>query len=201
MNVELFHERIRELYLPPSETFSVVEVPSIRYAAIEGSGDPASTNGKEASKWLFSMAHVVKPFIKERMGSRFVEPPIEWQITVHTPRDWVSKERNGWRWRAMIVFVDWINQEMFEDAKTEVAARLGEPPRSLRLMEIHEGKCVQIMHVGDYDGVRDTCEKLYKQFLPENDLQPRDHYHEIYLNDPDRTAPKNRKMVIRQPVQ
>jgi hypothetical protein len=71
---------------------------------------------------------------------------------------------------------------------------------SLRLEKLHEGKSVQILHVGDYTEIGAVCEKLYTDYLPENNLKPNGYYHEIYLNDPTRTAPQKRKIVIRQPV-
>jgi len=57
------------------------------------------------------------------------------------------------------------------------------------------------MHIGDYKGVAKVCDELYTKFLPDNDLEPKGYYHEIYLNDPARTAPQKRKIVIRQPVE
>jgi len=56
------------------------------------------------------------------------------------------------------------------------------------------------MHVGDYRGIDAICLRLYNEYLPEHGLEPNGHYHEIYLNDPRRTALEKRKMVIRQPV-
>jgi len=56
------------------------------------------------------------------------------------------------------------------------------------------------MHVGDYEGIRALCDELYNVYLPENNLKPNGYYHEIYLNDPNRTAPKKLRIVIRQPV-
>ena len=46
MNVEQFHERLGELYLPPKGQFTLVDVPEVRYAVIEGKGDPEK--GKSA---------------------------------------------------------------------------------------------------------------------------------------------------------
>ena len=100
----------------------------------------------------------------------------------------------------MIVFVDWITQEQFEEAIAKVEHKRGPAPKTLRLENLHEGKSVQIMHVGDYKGIGAVCEKLYNEYLPENSLKPNGYYHEIYLNDPTRTVPTKRKMVIRQPV-
>ena len=82
----------------------------------------------------------------------------------------------------------------------KVEQKRGSVPVTLQLKNLHEGKCVQIMHVGDYKEVGAVCDELYNQYLPENNLKPNGYYHEIYLNDPTRTAPHKRKIVIRQPV-
>jgi hypothetical protein len=70
----------------------------------------------------------------------------------------------------------------------------------LGLENLHEGKSVHILHVGDYNGIGAICRRLYDEYLPAHGLTPNGHYHEIYLNDPRRTAPEKRKTVIRQPV-
>jgi hypothetical protein len=100
----------------------------------------------------------------------------------------------------MVVFTDWISQKRFDDAVSAVKKKLGSPPETLRMENLHEGKSVQIQHVGDYDQVSLICDELYQVFLPENNLKPNGYYHEIYLNDPNRTAPEKRRIVIRQPV-
>lgn len=200
MDVERFHERLNELYLPPQGKFTLVDVPEIRYAMIDGSGNPEGDEIKQAAKWLYSLVYVVKPYMKERMGRNFAEPPLEYQFWADDPRDFVEGIKEKWHWRVMVVFTDWINQEMFADAIEKVEKKLGPPPESLRMDDLHEGKSVQIQYIGDYDQVSVICEELYTEFLPEKGLQPNGYYHEIYLNDPNRTAPEKRRIVIRQPV-
>jgi len=200
MNVEQFHARLKELYLPPKHQFTMVDVPEIRYAAIDGKGDPGNGESAEAAKWLYSVVHLVKPFVKERMGKNFVEPPLEYLFWADNETDFIEGNKDRWNWRAMIVFIDWITQEHFEEAVDKVKQKLGPAPETLRLKKLHEGKCVQIMHVGDYKEVSGRCDELYNQYMPENKLKPNGCYHEIYLNDPSRTAPNKRKIVIRQPV-
>ena len=101
---------------------------------------------------------------------------------------------------ALVVCVDWITPAQFVDAVGKVENERGPAPKTLRLESLHEGTSVQIMHVGDYDGIGAVCKRLYDECLPAHDLTPSGHYHEIYLNDPTRTAPIKRKIVIRQPV-
>jgi hypothetical protein len=200
MNVEKFHERLKELYLPPERRFTLVDVPEIRFAVIDGEGDPESGECADAVKWLYAVVHVVKPLVKARMGRNFVEPPPEILCWADDETDLVAGNRDRWKWRAMVVFVDWITQRQFEDAVAKVEQKRGPAPKTLRLENLHEGKSVQIMHVGDYRGIRSVCRKLYDEFLPQHNLKPNGHYHEIYLNDPNRTARTKRKIVIRQPV-
>ena len=200
MNVEQFHDRLRELYLPPEGQFTLVDVPEIRYAVIDGKGDPGNGKSVEAAKWLYSVVHFVKPFVKERMGVNFVEPPLEYLFWADNERDFIEGNKDNWNWRAMVVFIDWITREQFEEAVAKVEGKRGPAPETLQLKNLHEGKCVQILHIGDYKEIGGVCNELYHQYLPENNLKPNGYYHEIYLNDPTRTAPNNRKIVIRQPV-
>ena len=200
MNVDQFHDRLRELYLPPEHQFTMVDVPEIRYAVIDGKGDPGNGKSVEAAKWLYSVVHFVKPFVKARMGQDFVEPPLEYLFWAEHERDFAEGNKDKWHWRAMVVFIDWITQEQFEEAVAKVEQKRGSAPETLRLENLREGKCVQIMYVGDYTEIGGLCDELYNRYLPENNLKPNGCYHEIYLNDPARTAPNKRKVVIRQPV-
>lgn len=200
MNTEEFHRRLRELYLPPEREFTVVDVPEIRFAVIDGTGDPESAESAAAVKWLYSVVHLVKPLVKKRMGRNFVDPPLECLCWADDQSDFIEGNRNKWKWRVMVAFVDWITEQQFQEAVAQVALKRGAPPETLRLETLHEGKSVQIMHVGEYSEVGAVCGKLYHEYLPANQLEPNGCYHEIYLNDPTRTARQERRIVIRQPV-
>lgn len=200
MNVEGFHSRLKELYAPPQELFSVIDIPEIRFAVIDGDGDPQGEESAAAVKWLYSLVHIVKPAIQERMGKRFAYPPLEFLHRTDAPEGLVNTSKDGWHWRAMIVFIDWISEDDFANAVIEVEKKLGPVPKTLRLENFTEGRCVQTMHVGDYAQIGSICEKLYGDYLPKNNLTPSGCYHEIYLSDPSRTAPDKRKTIIRQAV-
>jgi hypothetical protein len=200
MNVRAFHQRLRELYLPAERQFTLVDVPDIRFAVIDGRGNPESVECAEAVKWLYSVVHLIKPLVKKRMGKYFLEPPLECLCWAEREKDFRKGARDRWNWRVMVVMVDWITQRQFDVAVAKVAAKRGPAPATLRLESLHEGTCVQIMHVGDYAGIAAICRELYNEYLPEHHLKPNGHYHEIYLNDPARTAPGKRRIVIRQPV-
>jgi hypothetical protein len=201
MNVEDFHKRLKELYLPPPGQFTLVDVPEISFLVIDGKGDPRN-QAADAVKWLYSVVHLIKPLVKKRMGKNFVEPPLECLCWAKREKDFVSRNRDKLLWRMMVVFIEeWIPDATLSDAIVKVERKLGPAPKTLRLETMNEGKSVQIMHIGDYEGVAKVCDELYAKFLPQNDLRPKGYYHEIYLNDPARTAPDKRKIVIRQPVE
>jgi hypothetical protein len=104
-------------------------------------------------------------------------------------------------WRMMIVYEpDWLTAEMFRDGVAAACGRLGQPPESLRLESYHEGLSAQIMHFGPPSAEAATIARLHKEFLPARGLTPNGHHHEIYLTDPNRTAPEKTKTVLRQPV-
>ena len=157
MTVEEFHKRLKELYLPPERQFTLVDVPEIRFAVIDGKGNPESDESAEAVKWLYSVVHLIKPLVKKHLGKNFVEPPLECLCWADKKKDFIEGNKNKWKWRVMIVFIDWITQEKFEEAVAKVEHKRGPAPKTLRLENLHEGKSVQIMHVGYYNEIRAVC--------------------------------------------
>lgn len=200
MKLDVFTNRLHELYQPPAGEFTLVEVPEMKYVMIDGTGDPEGAGFQAAIKWLYSLAHFIKPHIKERLGKRFVEPPLECLFWTDRPEPFSQTSKEHWRWRVMIVMLDFVTDDLFAEAINKAVARLGPAPGSLKLEYHREARCVQTMHVGDYAGVAAVCRALYDEFLPSRGLKPAGFYHEIYLNDPERVAPEKRKIVIRQPV-
>lgn len=201
MNDDLFMSRLKELYHPPQDKFTLIDVPEIRYMAIDGKGDPQQSGIQEAMQWLWSIAHFILPIAKQHLGKKFAYPPLECLFWADNPEDFANKNQAKWRWRAMIVLASFFTEEMFVKAVSQTEAKKQESaPESLRIIELNEGQCVQRMHLGDYQQIETLCEQLYHNFLPDQQLTTNGYYHEIYLNDPSRTPPKKRKVVIRQPV-
>ena len=58
---------------------------------------------------------------------------------------------------------------------------------------------VQTLYLGAYAEEKPTIERLHA-FITEEGYAPAGKHHEIYLSDPNRTAPERLKTVIRQPV-
>ena len=200
MSKELTQAQLKELYLPSADDFVFVDVPDMQFAMIDGRGDPGGETHRLAIRWLFSAIYPLKRIAKQRMGRRFVEPPLEGLWWADDPADFIAGNRDKLRWRMMIVTANWVDAKMFADGVAAASKKLGDAPDSLRLERMEEGRSVQIMHIGPPVKMKPTVQRLHVEFLPANNLKPNGHHHEIYLNDPSRTAPEKLKTVIRQPV-
>jgi hypothetical protein len=193
-------EQLKRLYLPPTDEFVLVDVPDMQFLMTEGAGDHGSEAFAAATKWLFTVIHPIKRIAKERMGKRFVEPPLEVLWWADDMADFSAGNRAKFKWRQMIVTADWVSAAMVDDAVASAATRLGEPPAPLRLEQYDEGRCVQIMHVGVESDAVPVMARLHNEFLPVHGLVAVGRHHEIYLSDPNRIAPEKMRTVLRQPV-
>jgi hypothetical protein len=199
--MELTRERLKELYLPPATGFTFVDVPDLPFVMIDGASVPDGEEHRHAIRWLFATIYPLKRVAKERMGKDFVEPPLEGLWWSDDPNDLATGRRDRLRWRMMIVVADWVTDAMVAEAVAASSERLGDAPATLRLDRLDEGRCVQIMHVGDYrNEAAAVARRLHAEFLPAHGLVPNGHHHEIYLSDPGRVAPEKMRTVVRQPV-
>lgn len=168
---------------------------------IDGEGSPDGDDYKHAVKWLFSAIYPIKRIAKQRMGRDFVEPPLESLFWADDMHDLIAGNRDKLKWRMVIVTRDWVDDDMLRDPVAAASERLGEVPASLRLERFDEGRCVQIMHVGDYrNEAAALAWRLHNELLPRHGLVPNGRHHEISLSDPYRVAPQKLRTVVRQPV-
>jgi hypothetical protein len=191
---------LRELYLPPTDEFVLVDVPEMRFVTIDGEGDHRTDVFARGTRWLLSVIGPIRPLARERMGRSYSEPPLEVLWWADDMSDFIAGDRDRFKWRQMIVMADWIDREIVDRAIETASERLGEPPSSLEVDRFAEGTSVQIMHVGTEEDAVPTMARLYDEFLPQRGLVPTGSFHEIYLSDPKRVAPEKVKTVLRQPV-
>jgi len=192
------------LYAPSTDPV-LVEVPPLRYLMIdgvipEGSSGPGTDLGfQEAIGALYGVTYTLK-FESKASGRDFVVMPLEGLFWADGTQDAPPVGAGPMLWTLMIVQPPWITQEAASKAAGALVEKrkVGRVP-SLRLDTLTEGRAAQILHVGPYTEEQPTIEKL-RAFVAERGLQPRQKHHEIYLSDPNRTAPERLKTVIRQPV-
>jgi hypothetical protein len=100
------------------------------------------------------------------------------------------RDKSRWDWTLMLMVPDWIDPAMFTTAVEQTAAK-HHPARlaDVRLQTLSEGRCVQTLHVGSFDGEADVLAHLHHEFIPGHRLRPAGTHHEIYLSDFARSHP------------
>lgn len=202
----------RELYAASAKDFTIVDVPPMRYLAVDGHGDPNTAQSyREAVEALFGVAYAVKFASKKALGRDFVVAPLEglWWSDDHGA--FVARDKSAWSWTMLIAQPDWIDDDAVAAAVATVrakAAKRGQDAAGvpnpaldlLRLEHLHEGESAQILHVGSYDDEAPTLARLHDEWMPQHGLTFNGPHHEVYLSDARRTAPEKLRTVLRQPV-
>jgi hypothetical protein len=196
-----FKKELKYLYRPSSREFQVVDVPPMSFLMIDGHGDPNTTpEYQRAVEALYAVAYKLKFMSKKEKGRDFVVPPLEGLWWAEDMAAFTTRDKSAWDWTMMIMQPEWVTQDMFEVALGQVEKQKDLPALpQLRLEAYHEGRSVQIMHIGSYDAEGPTIAGMH-EFIKESDYEPAGKHHEIYLSDPRKVAPEKLKTVLRQPI-
>lgn len=204
-----YKKQYKALYLP-KDTPSIVEVPSMQYAAVRGHGDPNEQDGEygRAVSVLYGICYTIKMSYK---GSRRIDgffeyavPPLEgfWWMEGGAPGiDYRNK--SGFNWISIIRVPEFVTEEVFAWAKGEAQRKKGIDTGLAKLLTVSEGQCVQCLHIGSYDEEPATVAKMDRYLEEqgyENDISDIRRHHEIYLSDPRKVSKERMKTVIRHPV-
>lgn len=184
--------------------FRVLDVPPLTYLMVDGEGDPNTAPAyADALAALYPVAYTLKFTSKRELDRDYVVPPLEalwWaeDMTAFTS----SRDKSRWSWTAMLMVPDWVPAEAYDEALAQVA-RKGAPTalEKVRRETLHEGRCVQTLHVGSYDDEAPVLAAMHDEFIPGAGLRMTGHHHEIYLGDPRRVAPERLRTILRQPVE
>ena len=203
-----FKKEYKEFYLPKNEP-AIVEVPAVNYIAVRGQGDPNEEGGayQQAISVLYSVAYTLKMSYKgdHRIEGfyEYVVPPLEgfwWQEGVQGV-DYAHKDQ--FHWISVIRLPDFVKREDFDWAVREATRKKKLDCSPAEFLTIHEGRCVQMMHIGSYDDEPGSIARMdayLKEQGYENDLGPTRLHHEIYLSDPRKVPLEKRKTVLRHPI-
>lgn len=192
----------RTLYSPSSKDFTLVDVPELRYIAVDGRGDPnTSADYADALEALYPVAYTLKFASKKTLGKDFTVGPLEGLWRADDPSVFTARHKQAWEWTMLISQPDWVTEDMVRAAVDAVAKKkANDALGKVRPHTFTEGRCVQILHIGPYDDETATLDRLHNHYLPDNGLTFNGDHHEIYLSDARRTAPAKLKTILRQPV-
>jgi hypothetical protein len=204
-------KQLKHLYLPSARECSLVDVPAMQFAMIDGQIEPGLMPGDSpvfagAIGALYGASYTLKFMSKKR-----AEDPIDYGVMAleglwTTPgggADYATSDQ--WEWTLMIMQPDHITGEMFAGAQEQLRKKYAKdgrdpgPLERLRLDRFAEGLCVQIMHIGPYAAEPATLMRM-GEFAGLNGYAFTGRHHEIYLGDPRTAKPENLKTVLRHAV-
>lgn len=188
-------------YAAPKGRFEIVDVPAMRFLAVEGSGDPNTAAAyADAVATIFSVAYTLKFASKRELGRDYVVMPLEAQWWSDDMASFTAqRDKTRWNWRVLNLVPEWIPGELVDRAR-DAAASKAPSIDLLRVDVIDEGRAVQTLHVGSYDDEAPVLAAMHDEFIPGRGLRMTGLHHEIYLNDARRTAPEKLRTILRQPV-
>lgn len=196
----------KHLYRPSSRDVSLVEVPPLQFAMVNGAIEPSSSPGlsqsfKDALGALYGISYTLKFMSKLDPVS-----PLDYTVMGLEALWWVEdgqfdiNKPDNWHWQAMILQPEHITQAIFAEGVNRLRKKKPSPAvDQLRLETFEEGLCMQIMHIGPYADEPATVARM-DAFAVENGLHKRGHHHEVYLGNPLQAEPSKLKTILRHPV-
>jgi hypothetical protein len=171
----------------------LLEVPELSYLVVDGKGDPGSSEFQGCIKALYGLAYTIK-FDSKTADRDFKVMALEGRYC------WQEGDPRSMEWSLMIMVPDFIRAKDVEKAR-EKAKRKGDEAfiSRVRLERFPSGMAAQMLHVGPYDQEKKSVEVLM-DFISSKGLRPDGRHHEIYISDPNRTAPEKLKTIIRYPI-
>ena len=196
-----FKREFKHLYKPSAKNVSIVDVPAMNFLTITGEGNPNTAQTyKDAVSALYSVAYTVKFMVKKgELAIDFGVMPLEGLWWVEDMTQFSTDDKDSWLWQMLIMQPEFVTAEMVAEAKAQVKKKKGlVAVDQLEFERIVEGTAVQILYTGPYADEGPTIQTLHEHVRQQGGELSGKH-HEIYLNDPRRTAPERLKTVIRQP--
>ena len=177
-----------------------LEIPPVPYLAVVGQGEPGGEAFQQAVASLYGAAYGIKMARKKAGLGDYKVAPLQGQWWVDGTHSWRDIPRERWQWQLLIRVPAEIAQPDLDVAVAEAVRKKKDADLGrVRLVTLHEGPCVQMLHVGEYSSEAHTVAQM-TDFAASQGLAFRGPHHEIYLSDPNRTAPEKLKTILRHPV-
>lgn len=194
-------KEFEHLYQSSTKEVVEVDVPTMNYLAVDGEGDPNTSEAyAHAVEVLFMVSYAVKFMVKKGpLSIDYGVMPLEGLWWADDMSKFSAADKSNWKWTAMIMQPPFVTSEVVERAIADVQRKKNPPDISkVRLMPFTEGRCAQIMHVGPFSEEAPTIEKVHR-FIASRGQRTGKH-HEIYLSDIRKADPSKWKTVVRQPM-
>jgi len=186
-------EILKLIYKSTKKNPFFIEVPSMNYLSFEGSGHPDQEDFQKSCEALFTLSYIIKfEILRKKHNIDYKVSPME--------VNWDLNKKNNhteYKWKMMIMQPDIVDKNILDEAVNIVKAK-GKTIEydRVNLETISFGKCIQCFHLGDYNNMNDTLNKMI-DFAKTNNLDYDNYTHDIYLNDMRKTKVENYKTIMR----
>jgi len=199
-----WRKKEKDIYLPKTKpVFN--KIPKFKFFTIEGKGNPNDVFFAEYIGVLYSLSYAVKMSLKKGLAPDgyfdYTVYPLEgvWDISEEAKQNY-----DGTLDKSELIFKLMIRQPEFvtaDFAEKMIEFTKKKKPHELldkvKLEEIEDGDCVQMMHLGSYDD-EPASFSLMQKFCEENGLiRTTKKHREIYLSDARKVVPEKLKTVLR----
>jgi len=196
--LDLYRE-FKSEYVTPKQPVFVAVAPA-RYLSITGQGAPGGDCFRAHIGALYAVAFTLK-MAEKFAGHDYKVCHLEGQWWADGSVDFRNHQPKEWQWRLLIRVPEFITQTQVDTAiKTVIEKGKSVLASDVKLEEIAEGRCVQMLHVGPYAQEKVTVEKM-NALAEGSGVHLRGPHHEIYLSDPNRVPAERLRTILRYPVE
>lgn len=193
----------KAFYLPKEKGPVRIDVPEMKFFAVEGAGSPADEEFQARIGLLYALSYTVRMMPKSGWT-----PPDYQEYTVFPLEGVWWMDTDAWQGGAldktMLKYKLMIRQPWFvTDEVVGLAMASARKKFPADLLErasfetFTDGLSVQMLHIGPYDTEPETF-AVMNSFMKEHGLMRPERIHrEIYLSDPRRVSPEKNRTLLR----
>ena len=185
----------------------IVELPVLRYLAINGVGDPNDSVFQDLTQALYAVMYTLKFAYKKRQNSAqyedFVVGPLMglWSISKEAQQRG-NFTKSDFVYQLRIPLPPFITDSLIQESKQEAKRKKGIAAiDDLQVVKQKEKVVGQILHVGSYDSEQESFAKLDSYLLESGWQRTSKDHVEIYLSDPRRVSSDKLKTILQVSIE
>ncbi|MGN6492150.1 MAG: GyrI-like domain-containing protein [Agriterribacter sp.] len=199
--------KVYKAYYSAAKKPEIVQIEPARYLSLRGKGDPSSQSYAGNIQALYATAYTLKFRMKEQQKD-FVVASLEglWWFDEEKYQNVGITDapliipRSEWEYRMLIRMPDFATEADIQKAvATSFSKKQLEAIKKIEPYNMHEGKCIQMLHVGPFNTEPETLLQL-QAFSQKHNLHKNGMHHEIYLSDFRKTPQEKLRTILREPV-
>lgn len=195
-----YKKDFKHLYLPKAEP-EIVDVPSMPFFLVEGSGDPNGEEFARATEALYSMSYAVRMSYKRKdVPAGYYEYtvfPLEgvWDLLDYSKP---PTDKSNFKYTLMIRQPDFVTESWFHHLLEQTKRKKPNPYLDgMRFEYMEDGLNCQMMHIGSYDDEPESFARMEAYCARHGYIRASKLHKEIYVSDPRRTEPSKLRTVLR----